>query len=178
MISILLPSSVTDPAQLDSVSFRFNFIHRATKTIPYTTRPQWKTTSMEVDLNWRQLKLEDDLNGRRPQRKMTSMEDDLNWGRPQDDNIKVWSPYRKTTWQKEWDMSLPRKPTLCWAWPSSAPACSIIHHFHSFQSLIHSNVQEIGSRGRAPIMILWCVSCWWRCNRWFAWLWPCVVCSS
>ena len=42
--------------------------------------PQWKTNSMEDNLNGRQ---EDDLNGVRLQWKMTSMEDDYNGRQPQ-----------------------------------------------------------------------------------------------
>ena len=44
-------------------------------------RHQWKTTSMEEDINGRQTQwkltlMEDDINGRRPQWKTTSMDDD------------------------------------------------------------------------------------------------------
>ena len=65
-------------------------------------RPQWKTTSME-----------DNLNVRQPQWKTTSMEDNLN-GR--------WNQC-KTTSMEDDNISLPSKPILFWAWPSSAPAC-------------------------------------------------------
>ena len=75
-IAKLSPSKASASAEISSI---FDSPHphptrESTKTqfSSYICIPQWKTTSME-----------NDLNGRRPQRKMTSMEDVLNGRLPQ-----------------------------------------------------------------------------------------------
>ena len=57
-------------------------------SMPRTTKSQWKTISMENDLNgrrhqWKTTSMEDNLNGRHSQLKTTAMEDDLNRRRTQ-----------------------------------------------------------------------------------------------
>ena len=71
-----------------------------------------------MENKWRMTSMEDNLDGRQPQWKTTSMEDNHNG---------ILNQCKITSMEDD-NISLPSKPILFWAWPSSAPACMFFYY--------------------------------------------------